>query len=343
VERGADHIRILDNVFRDNWMKSDDPSSDSGAVGIDLQGDDNEVAGNRISGSHACSPFFGGHDGSAVSVYGGRGNVIHHNVSFDNHNFIELGDPRTRDTLIVYNTDRSTRARATFLVVHGVGSRYGPVLDTRAYHNTTVLTDPESEAVSCARQVTAANLSLRGNILWAEGSASECASGSAFDEGDNIYWRSDGKPVVTFDMAPSSRTVAPRLLDARGGDFRLSSDSPAIDAILSLEMEGYGDVDAGGTAVPVGFTRDIGAYEFVPLAATSLPTGLPRPTGSSFPDVSPGSPEPSPTQSATLPPSPSPPPPPTGGSGAFGGLLLVGVLAASGVGLAGVLLGRRPD
>ena len=85
------------------------------------------MAYNRISGSDTCSRFFSGRDGSAISVYGGRHNVIHHNVSSQNHDFIELGDPRTSDTLIAYNADHSTLSRANFAVVHGLGSRYGPV------------------------------------------------------------------------------------------------------------------------------------------------------------------------------------------------------------------------
>ena len=156
-------------------MKSNVATSDSGAVAIDLQGDHNEVARNRISGSETCSPFFGGHDGSAISVFGGRHNVIHHNVSSENHNFVELGNPRTRDTLIAYNEDHSSQPDANFAVVHGLGSKYGPVLDTRIVHNTAVLTDKGSTALACSHVLTGDQLQVSGNVLWADRDAVACS------------------------------------------------------------------------------------------------------------------------------------------------------------------------
>ena len=58
IQLGATRNRILDSDFVDNNVKSDDFASDSGAAAIAIEGDDNEVAWNRISGSDACSHFF---------------------------------------------------------------------------------------------------------------------------------------------------------------------------------------------------------------------------------------------------------------------------------------------
>ncbi len=273
IARGASDHRILDSDFRDNDMKSNDPGSDSGAVGIDLQGDDNVVAGNRISGSVACSRFFGGRDGSAISVYGGRRNVIHHNVSSQNHDFIELGDPRTSDTLIAYNADHSSLQLANFAVVHGLGSRYGPVTGTRIMHNTSVLTGKGSVALNCAHELTGDELQVLGNILWGEEAAATCTDG--FVEADNIYWASDGRPSVTYDLAPTSRMVDPRLVDARAGDLHLRSDSPAIDAIRPTDLGPIGTIDVDGVPVPQGYAPDIGAYEY-----TTVPPPSPTPVSS---------------------------------------------------------------
>ena len=270
---GRTTIHILDSVFINNDMKSNDPGSDSGAVAVDLQGDDNEVAGNHISGSDACSRFFNGRDGSAISVYGGRRNVVHHNVSVDNHDFIELGNPRTADTLIAYNTDHSTLPLANFVVVHGLGSRYGPTEGTVVAHNTAVLTGASSGVIDCAQTIGPKELSLRANILWGEGRLASCST--TFDEADNIYWRSDGAPDISYQISPTSRIIDPRLVDARGGDFHLQPDSPAIDAVLPLDLQGVGDRDAAGVTVPQGFGPDIGAYEFVFAEATAVPTELP--------------------------------------------------------------------
>ena len=294
IDLGAHDVHILDSVFINNDMKSNDPGSDSGAVAVDLQGDDNEVAGNHISGSDACSRFFNGRDGSAISVYGGRRNVVHHNVSVDNHDFIELGNPRTADTLIAYNTDHSTLPLANFVVVHGLGSRYGPTEGTVVAHNTAVLTGASSGVIDCAQTIGPKELSLRANILWGEGRLASCST--TFDEADNIYWRSDGAPDISYQISPTSRIIDPRLVDARGGDFHLQPDSPAIDAVLPLDLQGVGDLDAAGVSVPQGFGPDIGAYEFVFAEATAVPTELPS-----------ASPSPSPTATAKPVPSVRPP------------------------------------
>ena len=51
VEEGSHHNRILDNVLRDNNMTHFQETRTEGGVGVNLMGDDNEVAGNQFSGS----------------------------------------------------------------------------------------------------------------------------------------------------------------------------------------------------------------------------------------------------------------------------------------------------
>lgn len=328
LELGADHNRILDSTFIDNNVKSDDFLSDGGADAIAVEGDDNEVAWNRIFGSDTCSHFFLGRDGSAIEIFGGRHNIIHHNISVDNHNFIELGNPRTQDTLIVYNSHRSSQEVATWLVVHGVGSRYGPVRGTRAYHNTAVLDGARSEGMLCARAIDAGTLDMRANIVWSEGSPSTCKE--TFREGDNLFWRSDGEPEVGFRLSPSSRLADPRLINALGGDFGLTSNSPAVDAASPLDLEGYGDRDLAGVTVPQGVEADIGAFELA--QPTAGPSSSSPPAGSSRPPASTLTPRPS-----TIPTTQ----PPTGGAGAFDALILVGAVVVGGLGISAIVVGRR--
>ena len=365
IARGASYHQIIDSDFRRNNMKSDVPTSDSGAVAIDLQGDNNVVARNRISGSDTCSRFFGGRDGSGVSVYGGRHNVIHHNLSSQNHDFVELGDPRTLDTLIAYNVDHSTLARANFAVIHGLGSRYGPVHETRLVHNTTVLTGKGSVAIECSHLVKGDDLQVAGNIVQAEANVLSCSDGIA--ESDNLYWASDGRPKLTIKMAPTSRKVDPRLVDPKDGDLHLLPDSPAIDAIRPMDLGDVGAVDAAGVPVPQGYAPDIGAYEYTsepspsltappfasPVATEAIPTpsfAAGGPTTTEEPTAMAElatPPLPTPTPKVTPTPEPRPSgtatnvPPPTGGPGALDQLiLLVGVVGAGGV-LAAIVLARR--
>lgn len=53
----------------------------------------------------------------------------------------------------------------------------------------------------------------------------------------------------------------PAFVNEKGGDFRLSADSPAIDAGTPDEAP---DIDFSGTARPNGNGIDIGAFEYVP-------------------------------------------------------------------------------
>ncbi len=262
IERGSSFDRVLDNVLHGNDMKSDDITSDAGATGVDVQGDDNEVAGNRISGSDTCSRWFGGHDGSAVSIFGGQRNLIHDNVTWDNNGFIEVGDPRASDTIIAYNQDTSTLENGTYIVVHGIGTKYGPVARTTVVNNSAYLTGRNSFGVQCTGQCPASILSFRNNILWTEDRIAY--GGDEFDEAGNIYWRSNGVPTIYFTMSASSRIADPRFADAAGRDLSLLAGSPAIDAASDLALSLGLDQDIIGTAVPQGAGPDIGAYEWTP-------------------------------------------------------------------------------
>jgi hypothetical protein len=258
IGRGSHHNRIVGNRLVDNHMKSDDPASDAGAIGIDVLGDDNEIAFNEISGSTACSRFFSGVDGSAISVFGGRRNTIHHNVSRDNHNFLEVGDRRTSDTVVAYNTDASDLHDSTFLVVHGV-ARYGPVTRTFVFNNTAFLAGGAGVGLQCVGTCDRSTLSFRDNIVWAEDRVGH--SSAPFDEDGNLYWRSDGHPEIFFELGPRSRVVDPGLVDPWAGDLRLGERSPAADAASwSAWLRGLWS-DADGRPVPFGDAPDIGAYE----------------------------------------------------------------------------------
>lgn len=259
IDGGAHHNSVLRNTLRDNDMKDANPSSDAGAVGIVLTGDDNEIAYNDISGSDACSRWFGGRDGSAIDVYGGRRNRIHHNVASQNNNFLELGNARSADNVVAYNRASSTLTKATWLVVHGRNSNYGPVLGTRVFNNSAYLTGSESYALQCIPGCGPDILSLHNNVIWSEDRIGY--ANAAFDEGHNLFWRSNGQPKVWFPTASTSRVADPRWMNPAGGDFHLRADSPAIDRASWHAIDlGFG-ADLDGVAVPQGPTPDIGGYE----------------------------------------------------------------------------------
>ncbi len=259
IDGGATRTQILYNRLIDNNMKSADGTSDSGGVGVVLSGDANLVFHNYIAGSDMCSPLFG-RDGAAIDVYGGRDNMIAYNTAVQNNNFTEVGDRRSFGNTFVYNVVRANEDIANFLVLHGLGDVYGPVYGTRAYNNTVYLTGRRSYAVQCGRGCGPAVLSLHNNIIWAGRSIG--FADTRFDEGDNIYWRADGRPMIWFPRSPSSRVANPQFVDAAGGQLQLRPTSPAIAA------GGWAGVTAGfrhdfvGTAVPQRGVIDAGAYQY---------------------------------------------------------------------------------
>ena len=261
VDGGATRTQILYNRLIDNNMKSANGKSDAGGVGVVLGGDGNLVYHNYIAGSDMCSPLYG-RDGAAVDVYGGRDNMIAYNTAVQNNDFTEVGNRRSFGNTFAYNVVRANEDIANFLVLHGLQDDNGPVYGTRAYNNTVYLSGRGSYAVQCGRGCGPAVLSLHNNIIWAERSIG--FSDKPFDEGDNIYWRSDGQPAIWFRRSPSSRVANPQFVDAAGGQLQLRPTSPAIAA------GGWAGVAAGfrhdfiGTAVPQRGAIDAGAYQYRP-------------------------------------------------------------------------------
>lgn len=260
LNSGSHHNRVLYNKFSNNNMKSWDPASDAGAAAIEIAGDDNEIAYNAISGSDVCSRWFGGRDGSAISVYGGQRNSIHHNDAWQNNNFLELGHSRTLDTTVAYNKVGSTLKIATFLVTRGPNDDYGPVARTRAYNNTAYLTGASAFAIVCGGGCGPGILTFKNNIVWSEDRIGY--ADQAFDESNNIYWKSNGAPKIYFPITSSSRRVDPRFVDVTRWDFRLTAPSPAVDAgTMESVYRGF-TLDFGGGAVPRGLGVDIGMDEY---------------------------------------------------------------------------------
>lgn len=259
VDRDAHHNTVRSNVLRNNRMKSDNWTSDAGAVGISLIGDDNEIAYNTISGSDVCSRFYG-RDGSAVEVYGGQRNRIHHNRAINNNNFTELGNPRSSDNTFAYNVVTSTLRDGHFLTTRGGSdTKYGPVYRTKAYNNTVYLPGAAAYAVQCVKGCNSSILSFRNNIIW---SADRIGyADGAFDEGNNIYWTPGGQPKIYFPTSSSSRRVDPRWVAPGSNDFHLQSGSPAVNTGSNAALQMGFNLDFDGVGVPQGGTVDIGAFE----------------------------------------------------------------------------------
>lgn len=274
VGNGSDFGSYTNNTLADNnVMNVNTPgvacgtadavncTDDSGAFGILINGNDNEFSGNTLTGSTATSYDFG-HDGSAIEIYNGNRNRIHHNVAIDNNVFSEIGrSNRTADgNSFSYNVIRAdcgpTCSQATGLIVRGPASSFGPTNGTVFEHNTVWLDGPDSQAVVCHASCPRSTV-IRGNILVAVRN-SVWMDGSGWTEEQNVL----NGPT---NIVPSgSSTTAPARFANAPADLHLAASSPAIDRA----DKGFSGLDLGGQTVAQngdcsGTTAaDSGAYEY---------------------------------------------------------------------------------
>ncbi len=268
LKTGSHHNRILsNNLFQNTMMNPLDTASnnDAGAFGVLVWGDDNEIANNNFSGQDACSYDYV-RDGSAVEIYGGQRNNIHHNKTTDSDSFTELGNSRSQDNIYAYNLFYSSLERSIFMVTRGANDGYGPVTGTQAYNNTVYLTGSTSQGFVCYAGCSSNILKLRNNIFYAAGKAGY--ADNAFDNAYNIYYQGQRQ----FTLGPNDLVVDPQFVNPSGGDFQLKPGSPAIDS-GSSETTTYGYTnDLEQKIIPIGSALDRGAFEFGTSTTSPIPS-----------------------------------------------------------------------
>ncbi len=267
INAGANRNVILNNQLRDNNRMStltESPTNDdSGAFGVVVAGDDNDVGYNTISGSYAMSYDYG-QDGAALEVYGGQRNFFHHNVTSQNDTFAEMGDPRAADNIFAYNTVISTLPKSFFFVTRGPADTFGPVLRTSLYNNSVYLPGAESQGVVCYAGCSTDILTMRNNIIRAVGKTGY--ADGPFVQSNNLFSGGAFQGNLAALSEPIVTILDPGYVNAGAGDLHLTPLSPAVDKGIDLSYKEDLDrlpvpVDGNsdGVAVP-----DIGAFEFRP-------------------------------------------------------------------------------
>lgn len=251
----AHHNTVRDSALVDNnRMSVNTPGGDddSGAFGVLLNGDDNVIAHNTITGSHADSHDYGV-DGAAVEIYDGDRNRVEYNITRDNETFTELGHQEGEtadDNVFAYNVVTSTHDTGAFLVTRGADDGLGPVRGTVAVNNSVSIPGDGGEGWVCYGGCDDTILKLRNNVI-AVGGKTGYEDGDGADEDTSVY---DGGPHQ-FDLGPDSVTADPLFTDTE--DLRVRPGSPAIGRAEPTDYT----VDITGTPVPSeGGTA--GAYEY---------------------------------------------------------------------------------
>jgi hypothetical protein len=257
IKSGSSKNHILNNTFQNNNMMSplDTASNnDAGAFAVLLWGDDNEIAYNTMTGSDACSYDYQ-RDGSAVELYGGQRNNIHHNTAANDDAFAELGNSRSSDNTFSYNKFTSTSTHSLFLVTRGSSDSYGPVLHTTVNNNSIYLPKSFKDAIVCYAGCDSTIIKLRNNISW--GGAGALYSDKAIDEDYNLFM---GAVHINGGSTVGSHSLKadPKFVNAGAGDLHLQSTSPAINKGLDIGFT----TDLDNKVVPNGTAPDMGAFEF---------------------------------------------------------------------------------
>ncbi|GAA3042308.1 hypothetical protein [Streptosporangium longisporum] len=259
------HIIGAHNVLKNSVLTDNDRMSvndeggdnDSGAFGVLLNGDDNLVTGNVITGSYAKSSDYGT-DGAAVEVFNGDRNRVTHNIARNNETFVELGARKGRTAtgnVFAHNVVTSSR-RGSFLVTRGPRHVVGPVKGTVAVHNSVHLPARDTIGWACHHGCSPAILKLRNNVIVVGGQVG-FEDGKGADEDAGVYQGRSRR----FTLGPRSIMADPGFRSPT--DLRLRPGSPARGRGVRLGAAWYGGAvmarDVSGAVLSA--TPAAGAYQ----------------------------------------------------------------------------------
>lgn len=217
------------------------------AAGIHMNGDASEGGDGIISNAVVEMNIVHGNgtSGSGINMDGVQNSVVRNNLLYDNH----------ASGISLYRIDGG-----------------GPSSGNRVVNNTVVVASNGRWALNI--QDGARNTTLRNNILYNLGSyrgvvdiSPDSLSGLASDYNAvmNRFTTNGGDTVMTLaqwraqtGQDAHSIVATPAQLFVGGGDYHLSSSSPAADHGVTL-LDVLTDLE--GTSRPQGAAYDIGAYE----------------------------------------------------------------------------------
>jgi len=274
---------ILDNDIHDNvFMVRNTPTSvnahdDTGAVGIGFVRSTGAVlaSGNRLWGNRAMSYDYGW-DGSAFEIYGASNLTITDNLAWDNENLLETGTDNTGPQCsgnvfarnVAYGSTTAGRSWGMFLrcasnmlvannTLHDLdgfafsigadSSNFsGSIGGLRVVNNIISLTGTGAKVFGLTTSLPG-SVSIDHNLARTSGVYATLSDGrSTSDAGTFTSWTGYQQHGISG---------APSFVSASGHDYRLKSDSPAID--VGAKVAGVSDTWAGDGP-------DVGRYERLP-------------------------------------------------------------------------------
>jgi hypothetical protein len=186
--------------------------------------------------------------------------VIFDNVIRDNHTAyfgggISAGADGSGHFLVVSNNlivDNSADegVGGAELIGNGSGVLF---FDNTVYQNTTTSSDPNAVGgIDCGGS---GECEVNNNIMWGNTNIGINLHSVAATLDYNDFGTRGGGTVPSEMLG--NQSVAPKFVDAAGGDYRLAANSPLLGVSPIL----FGGFDLGGNAYPAGGVQDVGAYE----------------------------------------------------------------------------------
>jgi len=269
---------IVHNILADNNVMQEpfDGAGDLGAWGILVRGSGNEIAYNVFLDNMAVCKKSTYVASNSIEIYEGDHNQIHHNRSFNDRVFSELGSSATdkaHDNSYAFNLHVSATAGARFITTRGdLDTDYGPVWRTTADRNTIYYTGDGSQGIVCSKGCSPDVLTARWNII--DVVEKTIYYDNTMGQEMNLLWSSGG-PVKIEDGARNLTTLAPgtysKFIVADPGfvnpdnkNFRLRAWSPAIDVGGSTDYATDLQRRDSSNGVP-----DLGVFEYIPVPAVT--------------------------------------------------------------------------
>ena len=231
---GANNNRVLSNTLTNNNVMKKNTAGvyddDSGAWGVLVNSNGNEVANNTFSGNWACSEDYGV-DGASVELYEASGNNVHHNLSTEDITFTELGGTPTsqsENNTFSYNRYAPVKVGGAMIVLRGTKSHWGGNPGTVFHHNVGYMVDL---GIICSDGCAPSILKAHDNILWQRDAASGIApaanmtpmwADAPFTEYNNVFWKTTGRPYVSIDggsLSATDRIADPLFVNASALNF----------------------------------------------------------------------------------------------------------------------------
>jgi len=252
---------ITSNTFKDCNRFLSTPNW--GPLGIVIGNAYNEISYNTCSNYVNIGGAYGA-DGGFIELddryFGAKIHdvKIHHNKSFDNMGFLEIETNVDGDNIDVYYNLSDDYQQFIF---------YWGGNNSKIENNTVIRTKPSlNGAVNTVFTMRKENFTVKNNIFVVANGVQVLVT-APYDVGNydqvihenNLYFSVDGstddpcgKPLGTGEMIAD-----PLFKDIDKGDYRLSSESPAVDGGVFL---GYGS-DLNNVVLEKDQIPDLGAYE----------------------------------------------------------------------------------